>query len=61
MLGPTDEEVAGAVAHDRRIADYRWGTMWVSPSGRYLSFAWKAWLLVLGGVFALLFFLTKLR
>jgi len=61
MLEPTDEEIADAVAQNKRVANYRWGTMWVSSRSGYISFAWKAWLFVLGTFFGLLFLLTKLR
>jgi hypothetical protein len=36
-----------AVLHDKRIAHWRWGTVWVSPYGKYVAFAWKAWGLVI--------------
>lgn len=41
---PTDEEVLNAIAEGKKIANYRWGTMWVSESGRGACFAWKLWL-----------------
>jgi len=61
VLQPTDEEVGSAVAHGKRVADYRWGTMWVSAQERYVSFAWKAWLLAIAVVFVLLFLVTRGR
>lgn len=47
MLRPNDEQIERAVLENKRIVDYRWGTAWVSASGRYASFAWKAWLLAI--------------
>lgn len=47
MSRSKDEQIARAVLENKRIVDYRWGTAWVSASGRYVSFAWKAWLLAI--------------
>jgi len=35
--------------------------MWVSAQERYVSFAWKAWLLAIAVVFVLLFLVTRGR
>ena len=59
VLTPTDQEIANALATGQHLASYRWGTMWVSREGRYVSFAWKAWMLALVIVVAVALFLTR--
>ncbi|HXG11465.1 MAG TPA: hypothetical protein VNK04_17050 [Gemmataceae bacterium] len=50
LFGPKQAEVAKAIAENKRVADYRWGTLWIiSPEkATYGSFAWKPFLFVIG-------------
>jgi hypothetical protein len=62
---PSDEQTARAIAQGKRVINYRWGTaVIISSSGKYVYFAWKAWLLAITLIFVGVFLvglLARLR
>lgn len=42
-----------------RIENTKWGSRLITEKGRYIGFAWKAYLLVMGSFIVIISFLAK--